>query len=97
MNENKKNFQYIEDLDCKTVETIVPISCELKYDCKIQSSINENGMNFQYIDDLDVEFLNSIFEFKETILSLNEGSAENSSSREGKAQEVETSSELYLY
>ena len=54
--------------------------------------MNENEMNFQYLEDLDFEFLNSSFEFKETILSLTKGNAENSSSIEGKAQEVETSS-----
>ena len=43
-------------------------------------------------DHLDVEFLNSSFEVKETVLSLNEGSAEKLSGCEGKAQEVETSS-----
>ena len=37
--------------------------------------------------------MNSSFEFKETILNLNEGSAEKSSGCEGKAQEVETSPE----
>ena len=61
--------------ECKTIETIIPISYELKCDCKIQSSITENEMNFQYIEDLDVEFLNSSFEFKQTILNLNEESA----------------------
>ena len=55
--------------------------------------MNENEKIFQHIEDLDVEFMNSNFEFKETILSLNKGSAEKSSSCEGKAQEVETSSE----
>ena len=35
--------------------------------------------------------MNSNFEFKETVLSLNEGGAEKSSSCEGKAQEVEKS------
>ena len=55
--------------------------------------MNENEKNFQYIEDLDVEFLNSSFEFKETVLSLNEGSAEKSSGCEEKAQEVETSYE----
>ena len=54
--------------------------------------MNENEMNFQYLEDLDFEFLNSSFEFKETVLNLNEGSAENSSSCERKAQEVETRS-----
>ena len=64
-----------DNADCKNVETIVPTSSELKYDYKIQSSMNENETNFQYIEDLDVEFLNSSFEFKETVLNLNEGSA----------------------
>ena len=82
-----------ENVDCKTVENVVPISPELKNDCKIQNSMNENMMNFQYIRDLDVEFLKSSFEFKETLLCLNDGSAKKSSSCEGKAQEVETSFE----
>ena len=81
-----------DNVDCKTVETIVPISSELKYDYKIMSSMNENEMNFQYLEDLDFEFMNSNFEFKEKVLSLNEGNAKNSSSCEGKTQEVETSS-----
>ena len=50
-------------------------------------------MNFQYVEDLDIEFMNSNFEFKETVLSLNESSAEKSISYEGKEHEVETSSE----
>ena len=54
--------------------------------------MNGNERNFQYIEDLDVEFLNSSFEFKETVLNLNERSAEKSSGYEGKAKEVETSS-----
>ena len=52
------------NVDCKHVETIVPISFELNYDCKIQSSQNENEKIFQYIEDLDVEFLNSSSEFQ---------------------------------
>ena len=44
--------------------------------CKIHNSMNENEMNFQYIEALDVEYLNSSLEFKETILSLKEISAE---------------------
>ena len=47
--------------------------------------MNENEKNFQYIEDLDVEFLNSSYEVKETILSLNEGSVEKSSGCEGKS------------
>ena len=50
-------------------------------------------MNFQYLDDLDFGFLYSIFDLKETILSLNENSTEKSSSNEEKEKETETSSE----
>ena len=51
--------------------------------------MNENVMNFQYIEDLDTEFLNASVELKETILSLNEENAENSSNNEEKVQEIE--------
>ena len=74
---------------CKIVETRVPISSELINDCKIQSSINEKEMNFQY---LDVEFLNSNFESKETVLSIDENSIEKCSN-EQKAEETEISTE----
>ena len=36
--------------------------------------MNENEMNFQYFDVLDVEFLNSNFESKEAVLSIDENS-----------------------
>ena len=35
-----------ENVDCKTIETIVPISLELIFGCNFQNSINENEMNF---------------------------------------------------
>ena len=35
-----------DNIDCKIVETKVPISSELINDCKIQSSMNENEINF---------------------------------------------------
>ena len=35
-----------DNIDCKIVETKVPISSELINDFKIQSSMNENEMNF---------------------------------------------------
>ena len=60
----------------KIVETKVPISSELINDCKIQSSMNENEMNFQNLEYLDVEFLNSNFELKEAVLSIDESSVE---------------------
>ena len=78
-----------DNAECKIVEQVVPINSELKYGCKIQSSKNENEKNFQYIEDLEVEFLNSRFELKETVLSLNENSKEKPSSSEKKGQEVE--------
>ena len=39
-------------------------------------------MNFQYLEDLDCEFLTSIFDLKEIVLSLNENSTKKSSSNE---------------
>ena len=55
--------------------------------------MNKNEMNFQYIEAHDVEYLNSSFEFRETILSLKKINAEKSSGNEAKGQEVEKSSE----
>ena len=68
-----------DNVDCKIVETKVPISSELINDCMIQNSMNENEMNFQYLDVLDVEFLNSNFESKEAVLSIDENSTEKCS------------------
>ena len=84
LNQSLKQLEF-DNVDCKNVEIIVPISFELNYDCKIQSSMNEKEKIFEYIEDLDVEFLNTSSEFKETVLSLNEGTTEKSSSCEGKA------------
>ena len=81
-----------DNIDCKIVETKVPISPELINDCKIQSSMNNNKMNFQYLDVLDVEFLNFNFESKEAVLSIDENSTEKCSN-EQKAEETETSLE----
>ena len=55
--------------------------------------MNENKMNFQYLDVLNVEFLNSNFESKEAVLSINENSTKKSSSNEDKESETETSLE----
>ena len=71
LNKSLKQFE-CENTYCKTVETIIPISLELMFSCNFQNSINENEMNFQYLDDLDCEWLNSNFNLKETVLSLNE-------------------------
>ena len=76
-----------DNIDCKIVETKVPISSELINDCKIQSSMNENEMNFQYLDVLDVEFMNSKFESKEAVLSIDENNTEKCNNEE-KAEET---------
>ena len=81
-----------DNVDCKIVETKVPINSELINDCMIQNSMNENVINFQYLDVLDVEFLNSKFESKEKILNIDENNTEKCSN-EQKAEETETSSE----
>ena len=45
LNKSLKQSEY-ESTDCKTVETIVPISPELTFGCNYQNSNNENEMNF---------------------------------------------------
>ena len=45
MNKSLKQPEF-DNVECKIVETIVPITYELKCDCKVQSSMNENEMNF---------------------------------------------------
>ena len=91
LNHSLKQLEF-DNVDCKIVETKVPINSELINDCMIQNSMNENEMNFQYLDVLDVEFLNSNFESKEAVLSIDENSIEKCSN-EQKAEETETSSE----
>ena len=92
LNQSLKQQEF-DNTDCKIVETKVPISFELINDCKIQNSMDENETNFQYLEYLDVEFLNSNFELKEAVLSLNESSAEKTSNYEEKVSKVNTSSE----
>ena len=36
----------VDTIDCKIIETKVPINSKLINDCKIQSSMNEKWMNF---------------------------------------------------
>ena len=62
-------------------------------DCNLQHSINENEMNFQYIESVDYELLHSSLQNRETILSLDENSQENSSSQKKKVSKQETSAE----
>ena len=88
LNHNLKQLEF-DNVDCKIVETKVPISSDLINDCMIQNSMNENEMNFQYLDVLDVEFLNSNFESKEVVLSIDENSTEKCSNDQ-KAEEIET-------
>ena len=53
-------------------------------------------MNFQYLEHLEVEFLNSNFNLKESILSVEENSTEKSSSYEEEAVQENTSSEGFI-
>ena len=50
-------------------------------------------MNFQYLEHLEVEFLNSNFKQKDSVLSVRENNAENSSSYEEEVAEENKSSE----
>ena len=92
LNQSLKEPEF-DNTNCKIIETKVSISSKLINDYKIQSSMNENEMNFQYLEYLDVEFMNSNFELKEAILSIEESSVEKSSSYEEKASEVNISLE----
>ena len=55
--------------------------------------MNEKEMNFQYLDVLVVEFLNSNFESKQAVLSMNENNIEKTCSNEEEPKETETISE----
>ena len=87
LNTSLKQSEF-ESPDCKTIETIVPISPELISCCNFQNSINENEMNFQYLDDLYCEFLYSSCELKETFFSMNENSTKKICSNEEEAKET---------
>ena len=52
--------------------------------------MNENEMNSQYLEYLDVEFLNSNFELKEAVLSIDKSTVEKANSYKEKAAEVNT-------
>ena len=49
-------------------------------------------MNFQYLEHLDVEYLNSNFNLKEVVLSIEENSIEKSCNYEEKVVQENTSS-----
>ena len=66
--------------NCNAIDNSSPISFEMIFDCNLQHSINENEMKFQYIESVYYELLHSSMQNKETVLSLNENSQENSSS-----------------
>ena len=86
LNHSLKRLEF-DNVDCKIVEMKLPISSELINDCKIKNSMNENEMNFQYLDVLDVEFMNSNFESKEAVLSIDENNTEKCSN-EQKAEKT---------
>ena len=85
--------QELINADYEIVETKIPISSELINDCNFQSSMNKNEMNFQYLEHLEVEFLNSNFNLKKAVLSVEENSTEKSSSYEEKLVQENKSSE----
>ena len=70
--------------NCNVVDNNSLISFEMISDYNFHHSINENEMNFQYIESVDYELLHSSLQNRETVLSLNENSQENSSSQEKK-------------
>ena len=87
----------VDTENCDVVDNISPISFDLISYCNLQHSINENEMNFQYIESVNYELLHSSLQNRETVLSLNENSQENSSSQEKKVTKQETSVEgLFL-
>ena len=87
----------VDTENCNVVDNSSPISFDLISDCNLQHSINENEMNFQYIESVDCELLHSSLQNRETVLSLNENSQENSSSQEKKVTKQETSAKgLFL-
>ena len=53
-------------------------------------------MNFQYLEHLEVEFLNSKFNLKEAVLSVEENSIEKSNSYEEEVVQENTSSEGFI-
>ena len=81
LNHSLKQLEF-DNVDCKIVEMKLPINSELINDCKIKNSMNENEMNFQYLDVLDVEFMNSNFESKEAVLSIDENNTEKCSNEQ---------------
>ena len=91
LNHSLKHPEF-DNIDCNIVETKVLISSELINDCEIQNSMNENEMNLKYLDVFYVEFLNSNFETKEAVLSIDENSTKKCSNEE-KAEETKTSLE----
>ena len=97
-NLDKSKTQSDVDVEnCNAVDNSSPISFDLIFDCNLHHSINKNKMNFQYIESVDYELLHSSLQNRETVLSLNENSHENSSSQEKKATKQKTSAEgLFL-
>ena len=83
----------LSNVDCKILETKIPISSELNNDCIVQNSMKENERNFQYLEHLEVEFLDSNVKLKKTVLNVEENNTEKSSSYEEEAANINKSSE----
>ena len=93
-NMDKSLTQFDVDAEnCNVVDNSSPISFDFISYCNLQHSVNENEMNFQYIESVDHERLHSSLQNRETVLSLNENSQENSSCQEKKVTKPKTSEE----
>ena len=88
-----KSLTHVDAENCNAVDNSSPISFDLIYDCNPQHPIHENEMNFLYIESVDYELLHSNLQNRETVLSLNENSQENSSSQEKKVTKQDTREE----
>ena len=86
----------LSSADCEIVETQIHVSSELAIDCNFHNSMNENEMNSQYLKHLEVEILSSNFKLKDSVLSVEENSAERSSSYEEKVAEENKSSKSLI-
>ena len=82
----------IEKSQCMRIDNVVHVSKEQNNSYMNQDPLEESMMNSLNNENLDLENLNASEELVETVLSLNERSADDLSN-ERKVQEVEKSSE----
>ena len=87
----------LSDAECEIVERKIPNYSELVKDCNGQNSINENEKNFQYLKQLEVEFLDPNVKVNKAVLSVEENSAEKSSSYKEEDVKENISSEGLIF